>query len=86
MKVSINQSAVSGEKAVENVERTKGRLIDGYITDKEKIKNIIKENIEYDEYVEWIELFGSDTMTVSGLDRDRQPYGEDGCITARASH
>lgn len=66
---SINQSAVSGEKAVENVERTKGRLIDGYITDKEKIKNIIKKNIEYDEYVEWIELFGSDTMTVSGLDQ-----------------
>ncbi len=66
---SINQSAVSGEKTVENVERTKGRLIDGYITDKEKIKNIIKENIEYDEYVEWIELFGSDTMTVSGLDQ-----------------
>ena len=43
--------------------------MDGYITDKEKIKNIIKENIEYDEYVEWIELFGSDTMTVSGLDQ-----------------
>lgn len=66
---SINQSAVSGEKAVENVERTKCRLIDEYITDKEKIKNIIKRNIEYDEYVEWIELFGSDTMTVSGLDQ-----------------
>ena len=66
---SINQSAVSGEEAVENVERTKGRLIDGYITDKEKIKNIIRKNIEYDEYVEWIELFGSDTMTVSGLDQ-----------------
>lgn len=42
-------------------------MIDGYITDKEKIKNIIRKNIEYDEYVGWIELFGSDTMTVSGL-------------------
>ena len=44
-------------------------MIDGYITDKEKIKAVINEHIEYDEYVEWIELFGSDTMTVSGLDQ-----------------
>ena len=66
---SINQSAVSGTKAERFVENSAPRLIDGYITDKEKIKNIIKENIEYDEYVEWIELFGSDTMTVSGLDQ-----------------
>ncbi len=67
--LSINQSAVSGAKAERFVENSVERLIDGYITDKEKIKNIIKENIEYDEYVEWIELFGSDTMTVSGLDQ-----------------
>lgn len=66
---SINQSAVSGTKADCFVENSVERLMDGYITDKEKIKNIIKENIEYDEYVEWIELFGSDTMTVSGLDQ-----------------
>ena len=66
---SINQSSVSGTKAERFVENSVERLIDGYITDKEKIKNIIKENIEYDKYVEWIELFGSDTMTVSGLDQ-----------------
>lgn len=66
---SINQSAVSGTKAERFVENSAPRLMDGYITDKETIKNIIKENIEYDEYVEWIELFGSDTMTVSGLDQ-----------------
>ena len=66
---SINQSAVSGTKAERFVENSVERLMDGYITDKEKIKKIIKENIEYDEYVEWIELFGSDTMTVSGLDQ-----------------
>ncbi len=66
---SINQSALSGSKAVENVERTADGSMDRYITDKEKIKAVIKENIEYDEYVEWIRLFGRDYMTVRMLDQ-----------------
>lgn len=66
---TINQSAVSGTKADHFVEKSVERLMDGYITDKEKIKAVIKENIEYDEYVDWIELFGRDYMTVRVLDQ-----------------
>ncbi len=66
---TINQSAVSGAKADHFVEKPVERLMDGYITDKEKIKAVIKENIEYDEYVDWIKLFGRDYMTVKVLDQ-----------------
>jgi hypothetical protein len=66
---TINQSAVSDEKTDCFVEKSAQRLTDGYITDKEKIRNIIKENIEYDEFVEWIELFGRGYITVKVLNQ-----------------
>ncbi len=66
-KESIDQSASAQERdSVENVESTNDRLSDGYITDTKKIKNIIKEHIEYSEYAEWINIFGKD-MTVKEL-------------------
>lgn len=66
---TINQSALSGRKAAQNVENSADGLTDGYITNKEKIRSIIKANIEYDEFAEWIELFGGDYITVKELDQ-----------------
>ncbi len=65
-KKSIDQSAVSGKMAVERIADGSN---DGYITDKEKIRKIIKENVEYDDYAEWIEYFGNDHITVKILDQ-----------------
>lgn len=65
---SINQSPIQSQKPVENVESSSDGSIDGYITDKEKIKTILKENIEYANYVDWIRLFAKD-MTVREFDQ-----------------
>ena len=52
--VSINQSPSDSEKAVENVEsRTDGR-IDGYISEKEVYTDVVKTNIEFPYFAEWL--------------------------------
>lgn len=71
--VSINQSLSCGENAVENVESTiyseSEDWIDGLMADKTKAEAQIKENIGYDEYCEWIELFGHDYTSVGELNK-----------------
>ena len=38
-------------------------MIEGYSTDTKRIKSIIKEHIEYEDYLQWIRLFGKDMTT-----------------------
>lgn len=38
-------------------------VIEGYSTDTKRIKSIIKEHIEYEDYLQWIRLFGKDMTT-----------------------
>lgn len=57
--ISINQSETDGGKIVENHNDN--------LTD-ENIREIIKTNIEYDEYSEWITSFADGYMTVNELD------------------
>ena len=52
--VSINQSPSSSEKAVENVESQTDGLIDGYISEKEVYTDVVKTNIEFPYFAEWL--------------------------------
>lgn len=63
--VSINQSSPDGETAVENSD---DGLIDGYAREQQIYTEVVKSNIDYDEYREWITLFGNGYMTVDELD------------------
>lgn len=65
---SINQSIA--KPAVERTERKNDRLMDGVMDDYHTYTQIVKDNIEYDEYAEWIRLFGEQNgyMTVDELD------------------
>ena len=57
--ISINQSETDDRK---NVETHNNDTIN------ENVREIIKSNIEYDEYREWINLFANGYMTVDELD------------------
>ena len=52
--VSINQSPSNSEKAVENVESQTDGLIDGYISEKEVYTDVVKTNIEFPYFAEWL--------------------------------
>ena len=52
--VSINQSPSDSEKAVENVENQTDGLIDGYISEKEVYTDVVKTNIEFPYFAEWL--------------------------------
>ena len=52
--VSINQSPSGSEKAVENVESRTDGLIDGYISEKEVYTDVVKTNIEFTYFAEWL--------------------------------
>ena len=52
--VSINQSPSDSEKAVENVESPTDGLIDGYISEKEVYTDVVKTNIEFPYFAEWL--------------------------------
>ena len=52
--VSINQSLSDSEKAVENVESQTDGLIDGYISEKEVYTDVVKTNIEFSYFAEWL--------------------------------
>ena len=52
--VSINQSPSDCEKAVENVESQTDGLIDGYISEKEVYTDVVKTNIEFPYFAEWL--------------------------------
>ena len=52
--VSINQSPSDSEKAVENVESQTDGLIDGYISEKEVYTDVVKTNIEFPYFAEWL--------------------------------
>ena len=52
--VSINQSPSDSEKAVENVESRTDGLIDGYISEKEVYTDVVKTNIEFPYFAEWL--------------------------------
>ena len=52
--VSINQSPSGSEKAVENVESQTDGLIDGYISEKEVYTDVVKTNIEFPYFAEWL--------------------------------
>ena len=63
-KESTNQSASAQETdSVETVENMIDGVIEGYSTDTKRIKSIIKEHIEYEDYLQWIRLFGKDMTT-----------------------
>ena len=72
-KVSINQSLSCAENAVENVENTiysqSEDWIDGLMADKAKAEAQVRKNIDYDEFAEWIMLFGKEYMSVSELNK-----------------
>ena len=66
-KESTNQSASAQETdSVETVENMIDGVIEGYCTDKQRMKNIIMAHIEYDDMLEWIKLFGKD-ITVAEI-------------------
>ena len=52
--VSINQSLSDSEKSVENVESQTDGLIDGYISEKEVYTDVVKTNIEFPYFAEWL--------------------------------
>ena len=52
--VSINQSPSDSEKVVENVESQTDGLIDGYISEKEVYTDVVKTNIEFPYFAEWL--------------------------------
>jgi hypothetical protein len=52
--VSINQSPSDSEKAVENVESQTDGLIDGYISEKEVYTDVVKTNLEFPYFAEWL--------------------------------
>ena len=52
--VSINQSPSGSEKTVENVESQTDGLIDGYISEKEVYTEVVKSNIEFPYFAEWL--------------------------------
>ena len=52
--VSINQSPSDSEKDVENVESQTDGLIDGYISEKEVYTDVVKTNIEFPYFAEWL--------------------------------
>ena len=52
--VSINQSPSDSEKAVENVESQTDGRIDGYISEKEVYTDVVKSNIEFPYFAEWL--------------------------------
>ena len=52
--VSINQSPSDSEKAVDNVESRTDGLIDGYISEKEVYTDVVKTNIEFPYFAEWL--------------------------------
>ena len=52
--VSINQSPSDSEKAVGNVESRTDGLIDGYISEKEVYTDVVKTNIEFPYFAEWL--------------------------------
>ena len=52
--VSINQSPSDSEKAVENVESQTDGMIDGYISEKEVYTDVVKTNIEFPYFAEWL--------------------------------
>lgn len=63
-KESTNQSASAQETdSIETVENLIDGVIEGYSTDTKRIKSIIKEHIEYEDYLQWIRLFGKDMTT-----------------------
>lgn len=51
---SINQSPSDSEKPVENVERQIDGSTDGYISEKEVYTEVVKENIEFYDFTEWL--------------------------------
>lgn len=67
--VSINQSL----SCEENVEKTtysdSEDWIDGLMADKAKAEAQVRKNIDYDEFAEWIMLFGKDYTTVAELNK-----------------
>ena len=52
--VSINQSPFDSEPTVENVESQTDGLIDGYISEKEVYTDVVKTNIEFPYFAEWL--------------------------------
>ena len=67
--ISINQS--SAETAVEPVESPKeiDGLIDDYLQEQKVYTQIVKENIDYENYAEWINEFVTDgSMSIQELD------------------
>lgn len=63
--ISINQSETDSGKTVEN---QNDGLMDGYTGEKQIYTEVVRSNIEYDEYREWINLFANGYMTVNELD------------------
>lgn len=52
--VSINQSPSGSEKPVENVERQTDGMTDGYISEMKIYTEVVKENIDFDYFAEWL--------------------------------
>lgn len=63
--VSINQSSPEAETTVE---KSDDGLMDGYAREQQIYTEVIKANIEYDEFCEWITFSGDGYMTVEELD------------------
>ncbi len=52
--VSINQSPSDSETAVENVERQTDGMTDEYISEMKIYTEVVKENIDFDYFAEWL--------------------------------
>lgn len=63
--ISINPSASDSRK---NVENPNDGSMDGYAEEKQIYTEVVRENISYQEYREWIEMFANGYMTVGELD------------------
>lgn len=60
-KESIHQSAAeSAVSTVETVESVSDGVSEGYITDRKRIRELLKKHIEYSDYIKWIQIFGRD--------------------------
>ena len=67
----INNDKESNDQILsdqESIHQSINGQMDGYSEEQKIYTDIVKANIGYDEYVEWIEFFGNGYMTVEELD------------------
>ena len=67
-KIFIDQVSINQSFGGQAVERPIDGSMDGYSEEQRIYTDVVKENIEYEDYAEWIRYFGGDNMTIEELD------------------